>query len=52
MSETLREEKGDDQVAEECGAQDETHEVVGAHNRSTPFTMSRARAKKMAVSAR
>jgi hypothetical protein len=49
MSETLREEKGDDQVAEEGGAQDEADEVVGAHSRSTPFRTSMATRKKTTV---
>jgi hypothetical protein len=49
MSETLREEKGDDQVAEEGGAQDEADQVVGAHSRSTPFSRIRATRKKRAV---
>jgi hypothetical protein len=52
MSETLREEKGRDQVAEEKCAHDKSDQVVGAHRRSTPFRTARARVKKRAISPR
>jgi hypothetical protein len=52
MSETLREEKGDDQVAEDQDARDESDQVFGTHSRSTPFATRRAMRKKRAVSPR
>jgi hypothetical protein len=41
MSETLREEEGRQQVAEDEDAEDQTDQVLGAHNRSVPFRISR-----------
>jgi hypothetical protein len=52
MSETLREEKGGDQVAEDQDARDEPDQVLRAHSRPTPFTTRRAMRKKRAVSPR
>ena len=52
MSETLREEEGGDQVAEQECARDEADQVVRAHSRSTPFTSSSAATKNKAVSPR
>ena len=49
MSETLREEKGEQQVAEENGAHDEADRVVAAHSRSTPLSTSSASRKNRQV---
>ena len=46
MSETFREDKGDDQVAEDQDARDEPDQVLRAHSRSTPFTTNRAKTKR------
>ncbi len=47
MSETLREEKGDQEVAEDEDAQDEPDDIGGAH-RSITATSSQHRPKKTA----
>src|SRR5215210_7184105 len=52
MSETLREEKGGDQVAEDQDTRDESDQVLRAHSRSTPCTTSSEMRKKRAVSPR
>jgi hypothetical protein len=49
MSETLREEEGHQEVAEEQDAHDEPDHVLRAHSRSTAFRMRNATAKKAAV---
>jgi len=52
MSETLREEEGDHEVAEDEDAEDQADEVLGTHSRSVPFRMSRMSRKMTAVIAR
>jgi hypothetical protein len=49
ISESLREEKGHDEVAEEEDGEGETCGVLDAHSRSTPLTISPAMAKNAAV---
>jgi hypothetical protein len=49
MSETLREQQGHQQVAEEKDAEDQADEVGRAHSRSTPLRISSAMRKKRAV---
>jgi hypothetical protein len=49
MSETLREEEGHDQVAQQQDAQDQPDEVVGTHSRSTALRTRRATRKNRAV---
>jgi hypothetical protein len=49
ISETLREQKGRYQVAEEENGDDKPHGVLDAHSRSTPLTMSDASAKNAKV---
>jgi hypothetical protein len=56
MSETLREEEGDHEVAEDENAEDQADEVLAAdvvaHSRSVPFRISRMSRKIAAVIAR
>jgi hypothetical protein len=52
MSETLREEEGDHQVAEDEDAEDQSDEVLGAHSRSAPFRIRRITTKIATVMAR
>jgi hypothetical protein len=49
MSETLRKEEGQQEVAEQEGADDEPDEVVGAHSRSSPLRTSSATRKNSPV---
>jgi hypothetical protein len=49
ISETLREQKGRHEVAEEEDGDDQPRGVLDAHSRSTPLTMSEARAKNAPV---
>jgi hypothetical protein len=51
MSETLREEEGDEQVAEKEDAHDEPDQVLCAHRRSTAFRMRKAMTKNATVKA-
>jgi hypothetical protein len=52
MSETLREEEGHDQIAEEEYGDDESDEVLCAHSRSTAFRMRNATRKNASVRTR
>jgi hypothetical protein len=52
ISETLREQKGHQQVAEEKDAHDEPDDVVRAHSRSTALRIRNAMRKKRAVNPR
>jgi hypothetical protein len=45
ISEALRKQQGDHQVADEQNADDDADDVVDAHSRSTAFTISAAKAK-------
>jgi hypothetical protein len=49
MSETLREQEGRDQVAQEKDTHDESDQIFRAHSRSTALRMRRATRKKRAV---
>jgi hypothetical protein len=49
ISETLREKKGYHEVAEQEDRQGEPGDVLDAHSRSTPFTISVASAKNAPV---
>ena len=49
ISESLREEQGRDEVADQQNGEDEAGDVLDAHSRSTPFTISAAKAKKATV---
>jgi hypothetical protein len=49
MSETLREEEGDHEVAEDEDAEDQADDVLGAHSRSVPFRISRISRNSPAV---
>jgi hypothetical protein len=51
ISETLREQEGDHEVAEDQDAQDQTDQVVGAHSRSTPFRIRKMIRNSTAVMA-
>jgi hypothetical protein len=52
MSETLREEEGGQQVAEEKDTHDEADEVLCAHSRSTALRMRRQMRKMSPVRTR
>jgi len=52
MSETLREEEGDHEVAEDEDAEDQADEVLGAHSRSVPFRTRKISRKRPRVMAR
>jgi hypothetical protein len=49
ISETLREQKGRHEVAEEEDGDDKPRGVLDAHSRSTPLTISEASAKNATV---
>jgi hypothetical protein len=49
ISETLREQKGRHQVAEQEDGDEKSRGVLDAHSRSTPLTMSEASAKNATV---
>ena len=49
ISETLREEHGHREVADEQDGHDQTNEVLRGHNRSTPLTMRAVSAKNAMV---
>jgi hypothetical protein len=49
MSETLREEEGDYEVAEDEDGQDQADRVLGAHSRSTPLRTSRITTNRATV---
>jgi hypothetical protein len=52
MSETLREEEGHDQVAEDEDAEDQADQVLGGHSRSVAFRMRKISTKRPRVRAR
>jgi hypothetical protein len=52
MSETLREQEGDHEVAEDEDAEDQSDEVLGAHSRSIAFRTRRIRTNRTRVIAR